>query len=106
MTWEAWRARCKQMPPGHWHCEHGHVRDCPSPTTCPQINERHERRYHVVQAGPTVWVFSSPTLAEAQVNVLMHGGAKVRFYQNATGEQVQILLDELPEWGRTVEDCR
>lgn len=27
------------MLPGHWHCRHGHLRDCPQPTACALVDK-------------------------------------------------------------------
>ena len=52
-----------------------------------------------------MWLFRNERLAQLQIDVLHHGGAKVRATANLTDAQVQALLAKLPP-GRTVEDCR
>lgn len=39
---------CAQLLPGHRHCEHGHVNDCPDPTECEPLPEPHDLR---IRAG-------------------------------------------------------
>lgn len=34
----AWWAACAALLPGHHHCRHGHVVDCPDPGECPWID--------------------------------------------------------------------
>lgn len=99
-----WAARCAELTPGHWHCRHGHLTDCPQPASCPRVDP--EETTFIVQAGPMVWLFRNPVLGEALVAVLLHGGANVKFQTHATPAQVEKLLDGLPKGWRTVEDCR
>jgi hypothetical protein len=105
LTAERWRLRCAQMPVGHWHCQHGHLADCPRPMSCRKVDNWWPATF-VVEAGPTVWLFADEAAARRQVDVLYNGGAQVRYRPGLTPQQLAQAMRRLPPYRRTIEDCR
>lgn len=105
---ERWREACAYLPARHRHCKHGHLSDCPTPWQCPLLHPAEEPRCtYAVQAGPTLWLFSNATLADLHVQVLLHGGAKVRVTQHDSERAVQEMIRRLdPRFRQTIEDTR
>lgn len=92
----AFLAVCRALPPGHWHCKHGHVADCPEPLTCPRLAPDLEPRAYVVLAGRACWIYPSAVPAELQVQVLRSGGAQVTYRRGLSAVQVDLLVASLP----------
>lgn len=99
------RPSCWGLPPGHRHCVHGHLRDCPEPGVC--AADPPSRLTWVVVAGPMTYLFASEALAVAHREVLMAGGASPMYFARQTDRQVNDLLDAIEDiGGTTVEDLR
>jgi hypothetical protein len=102
---ERWRLRCVDMPVGHWHCRHGHTKDCPHPMRCARVDNWYPATF-VVEAGPTVWLYADEGAALRQAEILNHHGAEVRYRAGLTPTQLTSAMRNLPLKRRTVEDCR
>lgn len=102
---ERWRLACKDLPLGHWHCAHGHMRDCPRPMRCPRVDNWHPATW-MVEAGPTVWLYADESAARRQAELLYNYGADVHLRPGMTPEQLTKALHGMPEYRRTIEDCR
>lgn len=61
-------ARCGSLPPGHRHCRHGHLIDCPDPGGCELLPL--EPYAWLVWSGLRAWVFGSPGSAAHRVRLL------------------------------------
>lgn len=94
---------CASLPPGHWHCEHGHLADCPSPPGCPRLVEG--PLAFAVVSGRVCYLFTSESLAFSCRQVLVDGGAAVRLRRGLSEHDVAVLLAELAD-GIAVEDLR
>jgi hypothetical protein len=95
---------CGDLPPGHRHCIHGHLADCPSVAAgCPLLPSTPDTC--VVQCGRMCWLF--PHLREAQnlLRLLWSQGLDPKYQLGLSARQVASLVAKLPA-GTTVEDCR
>lgn len=93
---------CRRLPPGHWHCKHGHLRDCPD-EACPRVPD--VPLAHVIMSHRVAWIFPDEAVARAQERLLADAGATPVCLWRLTPDRVRTLVRRLPA-NVEVEDLR
>lgn len=96
---------CRSLPPGHWHCKHGHLADCPAidAAACPRVPD--EPLAHVIVSNQLAWIFPDESMARAHVRLLLDGGATPACLYRQPPDRVRALVRRLPA-SVEVEDLR